>query len=79
MISKTHHRTVIRIVAMLTLASWLGGCGFKGPIYVPPKPTELTPIVSPYSMYGGYPEEDSPIIPFFDEDLILMPTPVMFE
>lgn len=79
MISKTHYRIVVRIVAMLALASWLGGCGYKGPLYMPGKPEVLTPAVSPYSMYGAYPDEDSVIIPFFDEDLILMPTPVIIE
>ncbi len=79
MISKTHYRSVVRIVAMLAFASWLGGCGYKGPLYLPEKPTELTPVTSPYSMYGAYPDEDSAIIPFFDEDLILMPTPVLIE
>jgi predicted small lipoprotein YifL len=78
-ISKTHYRSVVRIVAMLACASWLGGCGFKGPLYMPGKPEILTPVVSPYSMYGAYPEEDSAIIPFFDEDLTLLPTPVVIE
>ena len=79
MISKIRYRSVVRIVAMLACASWLGGCGFKGPLYLPGKPVILTPAVSPYSMYGGYPEEDSEIIPFFDEDLTLLPTPVIIE
>jgi len=78
-ISKTHYRSVVRIVAMLAFASWLIGCGFKGPLTLPGKPAVLTPAVSPYSMYGAYPDEDSAIIPFFDEDLILMPTPVIIE
>jgi len=78
-ISKTHYRSVVRIVAMLACASWLGGCGYKGPLYMPEKPSVIVPAVSPYSMYGGYPDEDTPIIPFFDEDLILMPTPVIIE
>ena len=79
MISKTQYRSVVRIVAMLACVSWLGGCGFKGPLNMPSKQEVLTPVVSPYSMYGAYPEEDSEIIPFFDEDLTLLPTPVIIE
>jgi predicted small lipoprotein YifL len=33
---KIHHRSFARIVAMLALTSWLAGCGFKGPLYLPP-------------------------------------------
>ena len=79
MISKIQYRSVVRIVAMLACASWLGGCGFKGPLNLPGKTVIPAPSVSPYSMYGGYPEEDNVIIPFFDEDLILLPTPVIIE
>jgi predicted small lipoprotein YifL len=78
-ISKTHYRSIVRIVAMLTLASWLAGCGWKGPLYLPGKPTEFKPVSSPYSMYGGYPDEDDPEMPFFEEDLGLVPLPVVIE
>jgi hypothetical protein len=30
-------------------------------------------------MYGGYPEENGTVIPFFDEDLTLLPIPVVIE
>jgi len=33
---KIHHRSFARIVAMLALTGWLAGCGFKGPLYLPP-------------------------------------------
>ena len=79
MISKTHYCNMIRIVAMLALAAWLGGCGFKGPLYFSAKTAVFQPTSSPYSMYGGYPEESGPIIPFFDEDLTLSPLPVVIE
>ncbi len=79
MISKTHYRSIVRIVAMLALASWLAGCGYKGPLYMPGKPVEFRPVVSPYSMYGGYPEEDGTVIPFFEEDLTLLPAPAVIE
>ncbi len=79
MISKTHYCSIVRIVAMLTLASWLVGCGYKGPLYLPAKDATFQPAASPYSMYGGYPEESGTIIPFFEEDLTLLPTPVVIE
>ena len=79
MISKTHYCNIVRIVAMLALAAWLGGCGFKGPLYFSGKPAVFQPASSPYSMYGGYPEESGPVIPFFDEDMTLSPLPVVIE
>ncbi|MDN3988175.1 LPS translocon maturation chaperone LptM [Zwartia vadi] len=44
MIRKIHRRRFAGIVAMLTLSGWLAGCGFKGPLYMPPpKPTTAKP------------------------------------
>jgi predicted small lipoprotein YifL len=41
---KIHHRRFARIVAMLALTGWLAGCGFKGPLYLPPpKPGATKP------------------------------------
>ena len=36
MIHNIHRRSFTRIVAMLALTGWLAGCGFKGPLYLPP-------------------------------------------
>jgi predicted small lipoprotein YifL len=42
---KIHHRSFARIVAMLALTGWLAGCGFKGPLYLPPpKPKATKPV-----------------------------------
>jgi predicted small lipoprotein YifL len=64
---------------MLTLSAWVAGCGFKGPLYMPAKPAEVRPNVSQESMYGMPPDEGNSVIPFFDEDLILTPAPVVIE
>ena len=79
MISRIHHRRVVRIVAMLALASWLTACGYKGPLYLPPKPAPFKPTSSPDSMYGITPDESVTTIPFLDEDLILEPMPIVIE
>ena len=79
MIRKTDKPRNARIVAMLTLSAWVAGCGFKGPLYMPAKPAEVRPYVSQESMYGMPPDEGNSVIPFFDEDLILTPAPVVIE
>lgn len=44
MIRKIHRRRFTGIVAMLALSGWLAGCGFKGPLYLPPpKPAAAKP------------------------------------
>ena len=79
MISKTDNHQSARIVAMLTLAVLVAGCGFKGPLYLPAKPAEIKPYTTPFSMYGVIPDEQDMVVPFFDEDLMLIPTPVVIE
>ena len=79
MISKTDNHPSARIVAMLTLAVWVAGCGYKGPLYLPAKPAEIRPYTTPCSMYGVIPDEQDMVVPFFDEDLMLIPTPVVIE
>ncbi|MEN9588919.1 MAG: Prokaryotic lipoprotein-attachment site [Pseudomonadota bacterium] len=79
MISKTDNHQRARIVAMLTLAVWVAGCGYKGPLYLPAKPAEIRPYTTPFSMYGVIPDEQDMVVPFFDEDLMLIPTPVVIE
>ena len=79
MISKTDNHQSARIVAMLTLAVWVAGCGYKGPLYLPAKPAEILPYTTPFSMYGVIPDEQDMVVPFFDEDLMLIPTPVVIE
>ena len=79
MTSRIHHRSVVRIVAMLALASWLTACGYKGPLYLPEKPATFKPASSPDSMYGMPPDEGATTIPFLDEDLILEPMPIVIE
>jgi predicted small lipoprotein YifL len=78
-ISKTDNHQSARIVAMLTLAVWVAGCGYKGPLYLPAKPAEIRPYTTPFSMYGVIPDEQDMVVPFFDEDLMLIPTPVVIE
>lgn len=79
MISKTDNHQSARIVAMLTLAVWVAGCGYKGPLYLPAKPAEIRPYTTPFSMYGVIPDEQDMVVPFLDEDLMLIPTPVVIE
>ncbi len=79
MISKTDNHQSARIVAMLTLAVWVAGCGYKGPLYLPAKPAEIRPYTTPFSMYGVIPDEQDMVVPFFDEDLMLIPTPIVIE
>lgn len=79
MISKTDNHQSARIVAMLTLAVLIAGCGYKGPLYLPPKAAEIKPYTTPFSMYGVIPDEQDMVVPFFDEDLILIPTPVVID
>ena len=48
MIRKIHRRSFAGIVAMLTLTGGLAGCGFKGPLYLPPpKPQTSKPAQAP--------------------------------
>ncbi|MCM0034190.1 MAG: lipoprotein [Burkholderiaceae bacterium] len=48
MIHNIHRRSFTRIVAMLALTGWLAGCGFKGPLYLPPpKPGAKRPATAP--------------------------------
>ena len=79
MISKTDNHQSARIVAMLTLAVWVAGCGYKGPLYLPAKPAEIRPYTTPFSMYGVIPDEQDMVVPFFDEDLMLTPAPVVID
>jgi len=78
-ISKTDNHQSARIVAMLSLAVWVAGCGYKGPLYLPGKPPEIRPYTTPLSMYGVIPDEQDVVVPFFDEDQILIPTPIVIE
>jgi len=78
-ISKTDNHQSARIVAMLTLVVLVAGCGYKGPLYLPPKPTEIKPYTTPFSMYGVIPDEQDIVVPFFDEDLLLTPAPVVID
>jgi predicted small lipoprotein YifL len=78
-ISKTDNHQSARIVAMLTLAVLVAGCGFKGPLYLPPQPAEIKPYTTPFSMYGVIPDDQGMVVPFFDEDLMLIPTPVVID
>jgi predicted small lipoprotein YifL len=78
-ISKTDNHQSARIVAMLTLAVLVAGCGYKGPLYLPAKPAEIKPYTTPFSMYGVIPDEQGMVVPFFDEDLMLIPTPVVID
>lgn len=79
MISKTDSHQSARIVAMLTLVVLVAGCGYKGPLYLPPQPAEIKPYTTPFSMYGVIPDEQGVVVPFFDEDLMLIPTPVVID
>ena len=79
MISKTDTHQSARIVAMLTLVVLVAGCGYKGPLYLPPQPAEIKPYTTPFSMYGVIPDEQGMVVPFFDEDLMLIPTPVVID
>ncbi len=79
MISKTDSHQSARIVAMLTLVVLVAGCGYKGPLYLPPQPAEIKPYTTPFSMYGVIPDEQGTVVPFFDEDLMLIPTPVVID
>ncbi len=79
MISKTDCHQSARIVAMLTLVVLFAGCGYKGPLYLPPQPAEIKPYTTPFSMYGVIPDEQGVVVPFFDEDLMLIPTPVVID
>ncbi|MFY9136536.1 LPS translocon maturation chaperone LptM [Zwartia sp.] len=48
MIHNIHRRSFASIVAMLALTGWLAGCGFKGPLYLPPpKPGASKPADAP--------------------------------
>jgi predicted small lipoprotein YifL len=78
-ISKTDSHQSARIVAMLTLVVLVAGCGYKGPLYLPPQPAEIKPYTTPFSMYGVIPDEQGVVVPFFDEDLMLIPTPVVID
>jgi predicted small lipoprotein YifL len=78
-ISKTDSNQSARIVAMLTLVVLVAGCGYKGPLYLPPQPAEIKPYTTPFSMYGVIPDEQGMVVPFFDEDLMLIPTPVVID
>jgi predicted small lipoprotein YifL len=78
-ISKTDNHQSARIVAMLTLAVLVAGCGYKGPLYLPAKPADIRPYTTPFSMYGVIPDEQDMVVPFFDEDLMLIPTPVVID
>lgn len=79
MISKTDSHQSARIVAMLTLVVLVAGCGYKGPLYLPPQPAEIKPYTTPFSMYGVISDEQGMVVPFFDEDLMLIPTPVVID
>lgn len=42
MIRKIHRRSFAGIVAMLALTGGLTGCGYKGPLYLPPPKPQAT-------------------------------------
>jgi hypothetical protein len=46
---------------------------------LPEKPAEIRPYTTPYSMYGVIPDEQDMVVPFFDEDLMLTPAPVVID
>ncbi len=58
-----HRRSFTRIVAMLALTGWLAGCGFKGPLYLPPpKPGATKPattVQTPATQEDPDPDQDA--------------------
>jgi predicted small lipoprotein YifL len=56
-IRKTDRPRCVRIVAMLILSAMVGGCGFKGPLYLPPKPAEARSSVNHEPIYRSSPDE----------------------
>jgi len=80
-----------RIVAMtLTcLPLVLAGCGYKGPLYLPPppaskpstqaKPQSSNPTPSPGvdPLTPGMPDTSNPASPLFEQDPTLMPAPIV--
>ena len=78
MIVVTSNRDVARIVAMLALVLFLAACGYKGPLYVVPKP-DSGPVRMPVMSTFGLQINEGPIPPFFEEDPSLTPAPIVIE
>lgn len=79
MIVVTSNRDVARIVAMLALALCLAACGYKGPLYVVPRPAPALPVRMPVMSTFGMQVDEGPIPPFFEEDPSLTPAPFVIE
>ena len=45
------HRSIL--VSALTLAAMLGGCGQKGPLYIPETPAAAQRATLPQTVFGG--------------------------
>ena len=79
MIVVTSNRDVARIVAMLALVLFLAACGYKGPLYVVPKPAPALPVRMPVMSTFGMQINEGPIPPFFEEDPSLTLAPIVIE
>ena len=70
-----------RIVAMALsgMALSLAGCGYKGPLYLPPppaaKPVKPAPGIDPNT--PGMPDTSNPASPMFEQDPSLTPAPIV--
>lgn len=78
MIVVTSDREVARIVAMLALSLCLAACGYKGPLYLVPKPNS-GPVRMPVMQTFGLQIDEGPIPPFFEDDPSLTPAPIVIE
>lgn len=58
MIHNIHRRSFTRIVAMLALTGWLAGCGFKGPLYLPPPKPGATKLETPETQEDYDPDQE---------------------
>jgi len=72
------NRDVARIVAMLALVLFLAACGYKGPLYLVPRPN-TGPVRMPVMSTFGMQVDEGPIPPFFEEDPSLTPAPFVIE
>ncbi len=77
MIVVTSNRDVARIVAMLALVLFLAACGYKGPLFLVPRPAG--PVRMPVMSTFGLQINEGPIPPVFDEDPSLTPAPIVIE
>ncbi len=79
-----------RIVAMVLtgLSLSVTGCGYKGPLYLPPPPPAAKPSTeakpqTPKPAHGidpatpGMPDTSNPASPAFEQDPSLMPAPIV--